>query len=188
MDTNAANALSRDDVRWCYETLLKRTPENEDVVTHFVENVPDLKSLMRLFLESSEFNTIQKKNAANSLSRDDVRWCYETLLKRNPESEDVITHFVDRMPDLRSLMQLFLESSEFNSIQKNVAIVDGSAFEVIDGFRYNDSPSVQKKTLAILQMLEPATVEGYTKIRTGHDGDGGYVSRRPQQHPSSLRT
>lgn len=116
-----------------------------------------------------------RANSAYALSRDDVRWCYETLLKRQPESDDVVTHFVENVADLKSLMHIFLGSAEFSSIQKNVAIKDGTAFEVIDGFRYNDSPSVQEKALEILRMLKPVAVDGFKKIRTGRIGDGGYV-------------
>ncbi|NTG85875.1 hypothetical protein G6L15_06900 [Agrobacterium rhizogenes] len=114
-------------------------------------------------------------NAAYALSRDDVRWCYETLLKRQPESDDVVTHFVENVADLKSLVKLFMGSTEFNNMQKNVVIKDGMAFEVIDGFRYNDSPSVQENVLKILKLMEPVAVEGFYKVRTGRNGDGGYV-------------
>jgi SAM-dependent methyltransferase len=46
------------------------------------------------------------------VSRDEVVWCYRSLLRREPESEDVIrAHMANR--DFRSMVEAFVSSSEF---------------------------------------------------------------------------
>lgn len=46
------------------------------------------------------------------VSRDDVVWCYRSLLGREPESEEVIGQHL-RSRDLRALVQTFITSAEF---------------------------------------------------------------------------
>ncbi|CAN2533114.1 hypothetical+protein [Methylocapsa aurea] len=46
---------------------------------------------------------------------------------------------------------------------------------MIDGFTYSDSREISSRVLAILHMLKPYSVKGYTKVRVGGENDGGYV-------------
>jgi 2-polyprenyl-3-methyl-5-hydroxy-6-metoxy-1,4-benzoquinol methylase len=54
------------------------------------------------------------------IARDDVIAAYRLLLGREPESEDVITHYATEVPDLRALREMFINSAEFQaSLEKS---------------------------------------------------------------------
>jgi FkbM family methyltransferase len=53
-----------------------------------------------------------------TVSVDDVRWCYENLLGRLPESDAVTADWLRRAPDLRALVVGFLTSKEFQDARK----------------------------------------------------------------------
>jgi hypothetical protein len=52
---------------------------------------------------------------SNRLSKDDVLWAYRTILRRTPESDNVVEGH-QRTSDLRSLVEVFLRSSEYATI------------------------------------------------------------------------
>ncbi|MGZ4976610.1 MAG: class I SAM-dependent methyltransferase [Methylobacter sp.] len=49
------------------------------------------------------------------ISRDDVIYAYRLLFGREPESEEVVTHYATEVSDLRALRELFINSAEFHS-------------------------------------------------------------------------
>ena len=53
-------------------------------------------------------------------SREEVIAAYRLLLGREPESEDVITHYATEVADLRALREMFINSAEFQaSLEKS---------------------------------------------------------------------
>ena len=55
------------------------------------------------------------RRTPDPLSKDDIFWAYRTILRRTPESVDVVEQY-RKMPDLRSLVEAFLSSSEYAHI------------------------------------------------------------------------
>src|SRR3954452_20701307 len=51
-----------------------------------------------------------------SITADDVIWAYRAFLRRDPESTDVITRWVDGGGTLRDLVDLLLQSEEFAAV------------------------------------------------------------------------
>ena len=100
------------------------------------------------------------------LTRDEVTWCYQTILHRSPENIDVINNFVAQVPDLTTLVNIFLASNEYR-------LRVGAT--VLDGYVYDVNQATQTAALAILKKLEPVSITGHRKIRIGGAGDGGYV-------------
>jgi len=57
---------------------------------------------------------VQKTGCVMGVSRDEVTWCYRTILGREPESEGAIIEHM-KNPDFASLRDFFLNSGEFSS-------------------------------------------------------------------------
>lgn len=49
-----------------------------------------------------------------SVAREDVIWCYQTLLKREPESEEVVKLHIQRNSNFRDLVLSFIACEEFH--------------------------------------------------------------------------
>jgi len=101
------------------------------------------------------------------VTREQVIWCYEMFLGRQPESEEVIKQHIANHNDQRALVWGFLASGEFQ--RRNVP------HPLVSDFTYSDQPSVQQDVIQILRRLEPYKVQNFEKVRVGRDFDGGYV-------------
>jgi Anp1/Methyltransferase FkbM domain len=82
---------------------------------------------------------------------------YRTILGREPESEKVVRLHIQHANNLEGLLQTFLNSEEFR--------LRSSA----------GGQELQRSVLELLSYFTPRKVVGYTKIRVGRAGDGGYV-------------
>jgi hypothetical protein len=102
-----------------------------------------------------------------TLTREDVVWCYNALLYREPESEDVVQHYLANFGDRTSLARFFVRTPEFRD--RIVAPAD------LPDFSYTDVEEVQAPALRVLRALTPRKAVGLEKIRVGRDFDGGYV-------------
>lgn len=47
--------VTKDDVIWCYQTFLDRSPESDEVIEQHVEAAPEMRALVARFVNSSEF-------------------------------------------------------------------------------------------------------------------------------------
>jgi GSCFA family/Polysaccharide biosynthesis enzyme WcbI len=106
---NPLKKVSIADVHWCYRTLLNRNPRFADPVTVHLKN-RSLRALVEAFVASPEYR--QRFATNNQLSIDDVLWCYRTLLKRNPESVDIVLDHL-KSSNLRALVEAFVTSPEY---------------------------------------------------------------------------
>jgi hypothetical protein len=82
-----ATELTREDVIHCYRTVLRRDPENEEVVQSHLVGAQSLWRLIEVCVNSDELKMRITNSAA---TREDVIQCYKTVLRRDPESEEVI--------------------------------------------------------------------------------------------------
>ena len=100
-----------------------------------------------------------------SLTKDDVHWCYQNLLKRAPDSEAMVEGWIRNAVDWRVLVKEFTSSLEYWHKFTTQPLKTGNAANV----------SAQANILATLRLLRPHDVEGHRKIRVGREGDSGYV-------------
>lgn len=115
------NAVSRDEIIWCYRTLLGRDPESENAILAHARH-KNLQGLVEVFLRSTEFHQRLK----NGVSREDIVWCYRKLLGREPESETAILSHVHRK-DFQDLVEWFIRSPEL--LDKTHLIGDAKAVD-----------------------------------------------------------
>lgn len=64
---------------------------------------------------------------SGNITRDDVIWCYNHILKRSPESENVIQYFLNEK-DFRTLCEMFIKSDEFQNQMKAPDCQKGSFY------------------------------------------------------------
>ena len=74
--------ISREHVIQCYRTILKRDPENEEVIQTHLSDTNSLWRLIERFIYSEEF---KKRLGDSDATRHDVIQCYKRILKRNPD-------------------------------------------------------------------------------------------------------
>jgi len=98
---------SRADVIWCYRTLLGRDPESEALIQSLAKS-KSLHEFIETFITSGEC----REKGTETLTSDDVTWCYRTLLGREPESEAAIQSH-SKSGSLRKLVEAFINSQEF---------------------------------------------------------------------------
>lgn len=105
------------------------------------------------------------------VTKEEIRWCFRNMLSREIEDEATINHLLKTEENFGSLVRTITSSHEFrqNQILAKRPAVDR------DGFNYDESRDVQDRTLKVLRMIEPKTVEGFGKVRVGGQTDGGYV-------------
>jgi hypothetical protein len=103
--------LTAADVIWCYETLLLRAPESDQVVAEKLA-LPSFQALVTEIVSSSEYQ--ERNSPLRGVTHEDVIWCYQNLLNRLPESTEV----VDDKAQHRSISELvrdLITSEEFRS-------------------------------------------------------------------------
>ncbi|MEO6172055.1 MAG: hypothetical protein ABIP02_02960, partial [Arenimonas sp.] len=61
------------------------------------------------------------KNNTQKLTKEDVLWCYQNLLSREPESEAIVqTHLLNK--SFKELVQVFVSSQEFMQKRKRPVV------------------------------------------------------------------
>ncbi|KAB2643325.1 MAG: hypothetical protein DVB29_06115 [Verrucomicrobia bacterium] len=124
--------ITKEEVIWCYRTILGREPESEEVIDQNMQ-VENFEQLRTAFLKSLEFKSLLKKleekNEANKIkitneinvmiTREEVIWCYRTIFGRVPESEKVISEKM-KLENFEQLRTAFLKSLEFKSLLKKL--------------------------------------------------------------------
>jgi hypothetical protein len=103
-------AVSREDIIWCYRTLLGRDPESEAAILDHAKST-GLRDLVEQFVQSQEFI----ENCSRGVSKDEIVWCYCTLLGREPESDAAIVPHI-KAKNFKALVESFTGSAEFRSI------------------------------------------------------------------------
>lgn len=74
---------------------------------------------MKLLLKKTTKNSnLNVNNNKKDFVIDDIRWCYQTILGREPESERVLIEKFEHHDNFKSLVRDFLKSSEFLSARK----------------------------------------------------------------------
>jgi uncharacterized protein VirK/YbjX len=117
---NAAMPLIREDVIQCYKTILKRDPENEEVVQGHLSVAQSVWDLIESFVNSEE---LRVRTIDSRATRNDVIECYKRILKREPESEGVIQHHLSGRLSHWDLVGRLVDSVEHkNSILMSSAL------------------------------------------------------------------
>ena len=81
----ADKTVSRQEVVWCYRSLLGREPESEAAILQHLQ-AKNFKVLVECFVESPEF--AENRLVGNAeVSREDVIWCYRNLLRAWKETD-----------------------------------------------------------------------------------------------------
>ena len=126
-------AVTEEDVKWCYRSILGRNPESTEVVQGHAASYKDFRSLVLAFIGCEEFRNkgpspadpfgqIEHEASADlsspvpvvAVTEDDVEWCYRSILGRNPESADVVQRHAASHKDFRSLVLAFIGCEEFS--------------------------------------------------------------------------
>lgn len=106
--------VTREQIIWCYRTLLGREPESEAAILLHTQS-KSLQDLIEGFCRSPEFVA----NSRRGVSRDEILWCYRTLLGREPESEAAIL-LHSKAENFKALVESFTASPEFQAKNKRV--------------------------------------------------------------------
>jgi hypothetical protein len=108
-------AVTREQIVWCYRTLLGREPESEAAILAHTK-AKSFQELVENFARSPEFIGNTKKG----VSRDEIVWCYRTLLGRDPESEAaILVH--SNAENFKALVESFAHSTEFRAKTRRMA-------------------------------------------------------------------
>lgn len=107
--------ISKEDADYLYRCILGHEPEDEQVTDQLVGL--DFDAARSRLLESdkaiSVFGSLLSVNKwKRKVCLEDVRFFYEALLKRHPESESVINEKME-LGSLEAVLESFLESEEF---------------------------------------------------------------------------
>ena len=107
--------VTRDQVIWCYRTLLGREPESEAAIQAHV-TCPNLQQLVERFIDSPEYREI----CGQGVIREEIIWCYHTLLGREPESDAALLPHA-KAKNFKALVEAFTGSNEFKSMLRRAA-------------------------------------------------------------------
>jgi uncharacterized protein VirK/YbjX len=111
-------AISREQVIQCYRTILKRDPENEEVIQTHLSDANSLWRLIERFIYSEEFKT---RLGDSDATRHDVIQCYKRILKREPESESAIRHHLSHRATHWELVSRIVDSEEHRNYVVNIS-------------------------------------------------------------------
>ena len=108
-------------------------------------------------------------NLAYSVTRDDVVWAYRTILGRDPEDENCITHVLDSRLDLRELISSLLLSVEYKA--KSVADASSliNSMHVMENIEVDVSDADMEQLLARVRKVwsSHGEQEPYWSVLTG---------------------
>lgn len=112
--------LSRETVICGFRYFLGRDPESDAVIAAH-QGLADEAALAKCLIASPEYQSIERGNPKamklfrgekKTVSREEILWCYRTLLGREPESEAaILTHANSN--SLKDLIECFVRSPEF---------------------------------------------------------------------------
>jgi organic radical activating enzyme len=112
--------LSRETVIRGFRYFLARDPESDAVIAA-QQRIADEAALAKCLIASPEYQSIERRNPKamklfrgqkKTVSREEILWCYRTLLGREPESEAaILTHANSN--SLKDLIECFVRSPEF---------------------------------------------------------------------------
>ena len=88
--------VTEDDVRWCYQTLLRRAPESQGIIDYWVRDAVDLRDLVNRFLGSAEYKDYWRDTLTTGLPAAPRRWTVEysgeTIVSFAQNCEDVLLY------------------------------------------------------------------------------------------------
>lgn len=128
---------------------------------------PAARALMGRRPESQERVVVELRDQKARATREQVIWCYQSILGRQPEDDAVVQQWVKTNKGFASMVKMFIDSAEFQQIRQDSAQKKGA--------RFLADVSDQNEVLGVISALEPQTVSGFSKNRIGRDHDGGYV-------------
>lgn len=129
--------VSREDVFYLYKCILGREPENEHVVDQLMGlDFDDARS--RLLASDEAISVVDGFLSTNRWKRkaslEDVLFMYEYLLRRPPESEEVVIEKMN-LESLEAALENFLDSEEFFEKKYRVYLSDKSEKKILNGGR-----------------------------------------------------
>lgn len=136
-------AVNEEMVYTMYNVLLDRPPENEEIVTKYVNNGVTLEKIKNSIWESVEFKRIVSRKlkltssevSANftekTATTQDIYAAYRFLLKRNPD-EKAIAHIINRKTTIGKLRNDIWASPEFAKNVRNSVGLPQNIKSVVD--------------------------------------------------------
>jgi hypothetical protein len=115
---NPLRLCSREDVRYGYELLLNRPPEDESVYQRLVDH-HSVISFIRGVTGSEEFRGLSLDERSRLATREDVLYAYRLTLHRDPENEAIFSSHVG-ITDARQLILSIWNSQSRNSLWKTL--------------------------------------------------------------------
>lgn len=106
--------VSREQIIWCYRTLLGREPESEEAILAHADH-KNVHDLVDQVVKSPEF----VENNSRGVSKEEIIWCFRTLLGRDPESEAAIAAH-DNAKNFKKLVEAITASAEFRAKMRRV--------------------------------------------------------------------
>jgi hypothetical protein len=120
-----------------------------------------------------------------TISIDDVKWAYNLVFLRDPETEAICVHWSSTCDSVRELIEIIQRSAEAVSLRdaalQRRGLYDLSVEGMLREFAlhrselYDLSPKIQSDLLPILRRLAPYATPEFKKVRMGRDHDGGYI-------------
>lgn len=109
-------------------------------------------------LSKNPNHTISELTPLKDFNEEDVKWCYESILNRSPESERVVSEKLQHHKNFKSLVTDFLRSDEFLSARKENLVTRKNTLSL------NKSNVQHEANTEALEKISDRVKQSWTKL------------------------